>query len=226
MSAVVWRRSFPGNAIELHDVRKLVTALLAGCPVLDDAITCLEELASNAVIHTRSCEDVFVVEVRLARNSVRIAVEDAGGPTVPSLLSPGQEEMLEGGRGLAIVAALSAHMGVEGDTEGRVVWAELRWIAAETTPASAVDYLEQLRDRLQIMGFLARVCPADGRAVAYLRVINPEATSLTEIVYAAQEAEQWHFWWGWAEKIATVDDIEAVSRRIAHVLTPVRRSES
>ncbi|MFJ2034349.1 hypothetical protein [Streptosporangium sp. NPDC087985] len=120
---------------------------------------------------------------------------------------------------------MSAGMGVEGDTEGRVVWAELKRAAEEAAPVSAADHLEELRNRLQVVGFQARVCSAPRRDVASMRVINPEVTSLTEIVYAAQEAGQWHFWWSWAEKIAPVDEIDAVTKRIAHVLTPAGRPE-
>ncbi|MEU8035182.1 ATP-binding protein [Streptosporangium sp. NPDC049078] len=127
MIGVTWRGSFPGDPDQLHDVRRLVGALLAGCPVLDDAIACLAELASNAVVHTKSHGDVFTVEVRLMDGSVRVAVTDAGGPTVPTLPSHVPGEMLESGRGLAIVAALSTQMGTEGDEEGRTVWAELKW---------------------------------------------------------------------------------------------------
>lgn len=132
MIDVTWRRSFPGDPGQLHDVRKLVGALLAECPVLDDAIACLAELASNAVVHTKSRGDLFTVGIRLMDDSVRIAVTDAGGPTVPTLPSPVRGEMLEGGRGLAIVAALSTYMGIEGDEEGRTVWAELKWAAQDS----------------------------------------------------------------------------------------------
>ncbi|MEV0751160.1 ATP-binding protein [Streptosporangium sp. NPDC050280] len=127
MIGVTWRRSFSGDPSQLHDVRRLVGALLTGCPVLDDAIACLAELASNAVVHTKSRGDVFTVEIRLMDGSVRIAVTDTGGPTTPPLPPHVRGEVLESGRGLAIVAALSTYMGAEGDEEGRTVWAELRW---------------------------------------------------------------------------------------------------
>jgi hypothetical protein len=102
----------------------LVRALLSDHPVRDDALVCLSELASNAIEHTESKNSMFTVDVRVLPQSVRIEVRDAGGPNVP-VLRPFNEEPLEGGRGLAIVAALSARMGVEGDEHGRVVWAEL-----------------------------------------------------------------------------------------------------
>lgn len=122
------QRAFPGEARQLQEVRRYVGGLLADYPDRDAVITCVTELASNAIMHTRSGNGgTFVVHLQRSTNELRIAVADAGAPTQPAIRVAQTENLLEGGRGLAIVAALSEQMGVEGDARGRTVWAEFRW---------------------------------------------------------------------------------------------------
>lgn len=124
-----WQRAFPGEARQLHEVRRYVDGLLTDdCPDRDAVIACVAELASNALTHTRSGNGgTFVVHVQRATDALRIAVIDAGAPTAPAIRVAQNEDLLEGGRGLAIVASLSNQMGVEGDERGRTVWAEFYW---------------------------------------------------------------------------------------------------
>ena len=51
---------------------------------------------------------------------VWLEVRDDGGSW-----EPGSDD--DGGRGLGIVAAVSADWGVDGDDRGRTVWARLEW---------------------------------------------------------------------------------------------------
>ncbi|MEV1244494.1 ATP-binding protein [Nonomuraea sp. NPDC049750] len=125
MNGMAWRCDFPGEPVQLHTVRRLAAALLADCPARDDAISCVVELASNAILHTRSAGGVFTVGIWSSRTIARIAVKDAGGSSKPVLRACPGGEMSEGGRGLAIVAALCARLDVTGDETGRVVWADL-----------------------------------------------------------------------------------------------------
>ena len=80
--------------------------LLPPCPARDDLMTVAVELGTNAVRHTAS------------GSGGRVAVYDAG-----SLKSPRVSEnvLSEDGRGLLMVNALSARMGVGGNAQGRVV---------------------------------------------------------------------------------------------------------
>lgn len=89
----------------------------------DDALLVVSELVTNAIIHARSaCR----VDLRLAGEVLDVAVTDFGPgtpePQPPSTTRPG-------GRGLALVSALSTAWGVDpvaadrGD--GKVVWARL-----------------------------------------------------------------------------------------------------
>lgn len=101
-------------------------------------MTCVSELAANAIAHTASgAGGVFTVEVvRPAAGLARIAVTDAGGPCEPVIREAGESDnpfgLPEGGRGLALVAACSSGWGDSdiGEGPGRTVWAEATWPVA------------------------------------------------------------------------------------------------
>jgi len=121
-------RVFPGQPARLAEARVFVAAALAGCPARETLLTCVSELAANAIAHTASgAGGVFAVEVsRPADGRALVAVTDAGGPGEPLVREP--DELAEGGRGLALVAALASswgHHAVPGG--GRTVWAEVTW---------------------------------------------------------------------------------------------------
>ncbi|GAA3609254.1 hypothetical protein GCM10022419_112800 [Nonomuraea rosea] len=145
MNDMAWCCGFPGEPSQLREVRRRVGTLLENCPIRDDVISCMVELAANAITHTKSFGGVFTVGIWLLRARARIAVKDAGGPGEPVVRPSCQEEMAEGGRGLAIVAALSARLGVAGDERGRVVWADLTWGVGDPArpgqPSSAPSWM-------------------------------------------------------------------------------------
>ena len=66
--------------------------------------------------------------------------------------------------------------------------------------AHAATHLTNLQERLQDLGLHARLLTQDEQ-LPRLRVINPEATSLSEVISAAGKEGQWLFWWSWAEPI-------------------------
>lgn len=121
------RRTFPGTPASVREARRFVAELLAGCPARETLTICASELSANAVAHTASGDGgVFTVEVACPRDGVaRVAVTDAGGPTVPAAgpLDP----MAEGGRGLAMVAACTSRWGYADAYPGCTVWAEACW---------------------------------------------------------------------------------------------------
>jgi len=121
-------RVFPGQPAQIAEARAFVAAALAGCPARETLLTCVSELAANAIAHTASgAGGVFAVEVsRPADGRALVAVTDAGGLEEPLVRDP--DELAEGGRGLTLVAALASRWGhhtVPGG--GRTVWAEVTW---------------------------------------------------------------------------------------------------
>ncbi len=112
---------FYGRPDQVSRARREVARYLGGCPAADDAALVVSELATNAVLHSRSRHGVFTVHSELFRTHAQIEVCDAGGTWEPG------DTSTDGGRGLGIVAALAAEWGVDGDARGRTVWARLQW---------------------------------------------------------------------------------------------------
>lgn len=82
-----WHRVFPGDASQVREARRFLAGCLAGCAAADDAITCLSELAANAVLHSNSRlpGGSFTVHAqRDAAGRLRIEVVDQGGPWSPA----------------------------------------------------------------------------------------------------------------------------------------------
>ncbi|MFC7382194.1 ATP-binding protein [Sphaerisporangium rhizosphaerae] len=126
-----YERMFAGCPEAIAEVRRYVETCLTGVPRRDEAVLCASELASNAVRHSASGLDdgKFTVRVSYGGHAwARIEVADAGEPSERPPLSRG----VEGGRGLAIVAAL-ARCGAEpldiDGKQGRLTWCELDWPA-------------------------------------------------------------------------------------------------
>lgn len=121
-------RTFRGEPHQVPLMRDFVGGCLSGRrfphATVDDILVCATELATNAVLHSRSGRPGghFTVEIAIrAGQSVYVAVKDAGGDWT----SPGSamdDYDAEGGRGLLVVAALSADMGITGGTSGRTAW--------------------------------------------------------------------------------------------------------
>jgi anti-sigma regulatory factor (Ser/Thr protein kinase) len=125
-------RSFPGEPRQVARARAFVAAALAGCPAREALLTCVSELAANAVVHTASgAGGTFTVEViRPADGVALVAVTDEGGQGQPAIRA--RERFAEGGRGLELVEACSSRWGYRdaGAAGGRTVWAEATWPVA------------------------------------------------------------------------------------------------
>lgn len=126
------RRVFPGRPDQVAHARRFVGRVLTGCPVADDAVLCVSELASNAIRHTRTGRNgKFQVVVWRGMASVCVAVLDDGSDKTPTP-TPGQAGRLaESGHGLLAVQALAAwwghHTYRDGSTRGTAVWFRLDW---------------------------------------------------------------------------------------------------
>ncbi len=119
------RRVFPGEERQLAALRRWLESLLPDCPARADVICVAVELAGNAVAHTASGHGGrFAVKVTWSGTVVRVAVADGGAPAGPRVIDdPGGEH----GRGLVVVLGLSARTGVQGNQDGRLVWADVPW---------------------------------------------------------------------------------------------------
>ncbi|MEC4018559.1 ATP-binding protein [Streptomyces sp. H27-D2] len=120
------RREFPGTPQCVADVRRYLGRELpaAGCAgVVDEAVLLASELATNAVVHTRSGDPLgsFSVELAITGRTVRVLVHDLGSRRIPQVLG-GTDS---GGRGLWLVHALADDWGTSSDATGRTVWFEL-----------------------------------------------------------------------------------------------------
>ncbi|MCP2336560.1 ATP-binding protein [Actinomadura rupiterrae] len=118
-----WQRAFPGRPDQARQARSFLRALLPAHPSLDDMLLVVDELAANAVQHTRSGEDggVFEVGVLVEAERVVVSVTDQGGPKVPA--DGASDELAESGRGLILVAALADRCRWSGTDRSRTVTA-------------------------------------------------------------------------------------------------------
>jgi serine/threonine-protein kinase RsbW len=116
--------AYPGRPEHISAVRADLRTLLDGCPIADDVLLCASELATNAVLHSRSSlpGSSFTVRGRSRPGDhCIIEVQDHGGPWTLAAGDAGH------GHGLAIVEALADDWGINGDDTGRTVWARFNW---------------------------------------------------------------------------------------------------
>ena len=120
-----WRQVFSGEKRQLGLMRRWLAACLPECPARDDVVSVATELGSNAILHTASGRGGwFAVELTWDQSTARVAVADHGGPAEPHMI---EDPDGEHGRGLLLVRGLSARTGVNGNEQGRTVWAEIAW---------------------------------------------------------------------------------------------------
>ncbi len=73
-------QAFPGSPEQVGNVRRAIRFYLGSCPASDDVTLAVSELATNAIVHSRSGRGgTFVVRAELHPAWVWIEVEDAGG---------------------------------------------------------------------------------------------------------------------------------------------------
>ncbi len=87
----------------------------------------------------------------------------------------------------------------------------------------AMAYLKDLADELDARGLVARVIRT-GSGVAFIRVVNPLATTMRENVTCAPSPaglHDWYYWWSWGECMHRVDDPAGAAAKVARVLDTV-----
>ncbi|OLT24468.1 hypothetical protein BJF83_24130 [Nocardiopsis sp. CNR-923] len=119
---------FPGQVDEVAKARSFVRALLEGHPTAEDAELVVSELATNALLHTRSRghRGMFTVRVRDFGDRVRISVVDYGSDDETPHIDPsGSCGTSIHGRGLFLVDQLAKEWGAVPEPVGTCVWADL-----------------------------------------------------------------------------------------------------
>ena len=117
----VVRHEIDPDGRAVADARLILYELLRdrGDLIADDVLLATNELVTNVVRHTGS-GGVLRVWDRGPGAPFRVEVEDAD-PTIPVISAQPHDN---GGRGLAIVQAVSTGWGVVPLPQGKIVWAE------------------------------------------------------------------------------------------------------
>jgi anti-sigma regulatory factor (Ser/Thr protein kinase) len=106
-----------------HFVRSAMEELGSSRETADAAELICGELAANAVRHAHSA---FTVRVSCGRQGIRVAVGDEAPEPTEHVSHSGEGPYpVVGARGLGIVSALAAHWGVDDQTRGKIVWADV-----------------------------------------------------------------------------------------------------
>jgi anti-sigma regulatory factor (Ser/Thr protein kinase) len=116
--------TYLGTTEQIRAVRADLRGLLGDCPMADDVILCVSELAANAAIHSRSGlpDGIFTVRATISPGHYAwVEVEDSGGPWAPAISDPTRRH------GLDIVRALASDWGIDGDNTVRTIWARFGW---------------------------------------------------------------------------------------------------
>ncbi|MET8285824.1 ATP-binding protein [Streptomyces sp. NPDC048448] len=142
----------------IGQVRRIVSAQLRYWhldPLIDRAALGVTELLTNVHLHAQP-DKVCTVEIELLLDRLTVSVHDHD-PRLPELRDAGPTAT--GGRGLAMVAAVSESWGVRPDGEsGKVVWFSL----PAPSPAVAAPVLAPY-DTLREPTLRHAVDPLDGR---------------------------------------------------------------
>lgn len=125
--AVTFERAYAGTMSQPGRVRADLAQFAAGFSEGDSLLLLASELATNAILHSRSGHPnrEFTVRATLYLGDyVWVEVADAGGPWTPD------KKDAEHGRGLAVVAGIAGdgNWGIEGDASSRVAWFRLNWL--------------------------------------------------------------------------------------------------
>lgn len=115
-----WERTYPGRKDQAREVRAAVRGVLGGCPMADDVILLISELAGNAVCYSDSSLPGGTFTVRVADfpgDYVYAEVEDQGSDWHGDLARSAKHP-----HGLYLVRQLAATCGVDCCRRVRIVW--------------------------------------------------------------------------------------------------------
>ncbi|MFG3287844.1 ATP-binding protein [Streptomyces sp. NPDC048179] len=121
-----WRHEFTAHPKEIAQLRRMLRLrlILWGlCDHVDAAQICVSELATNVIQHVGEGTPA-TLRMELNGPRLRLEVEDPDSRSLPTLLAA--SDVLESGRGMALVDAVTDHRwGVILHGGAKVVWCEL-----------------------------------------------------------------------------------------------------
>src|SRR6266566_223460 len=101
----------PGRPEAASGARDFAAKALAGYPAADDAVLCLDELFTNALLHSRAGLPGGTIEIRLTVTAASVLAEVVDeGPLGPPV-AVSRDPFAERGRGLLLVDALTKAWG-------------------------------------------------------------------------------------------------------------------
>ncbi|WP_169983256.1 MULTISPECIES: ATP-binding protein [unclassified Microbispora] len=116
-----------GGRDQVGRARRLVSAALGrDHPRHDDCVLLTSEIATNAVVHSRSGNGgTFTVTVSCLPDRVRVCVEDDGSAGPPCAGHPLPNGSSQGGRGLPLLDLLADRWGLVREGGRNEVWFEI-----------------------------------------------------------------------------------------------------
>jgi hypothetical protein len=121
--ARTWEATYPGTADQVRHVRAGLRPLLRGCPLADDVLTLISELAANAVTHSDSRQPGGTFTVRLRHHPgshIRAEVQDQGSTWHGNLTRSAQPP-----HGLYLLLTLATRCGTRHRPGSRTAWFRL-----------------------------------------------------------------------------------------------------
>lgn len=122
-----WEYTYPGTDKQVGYVRAALRPLLRDCPIADDVILVMSELAANAVRHSASREPGGTFTARLLHvpgDYILGEIEDGGSSWDGNLVGSARDAS-----GLLVVLNLASACGVVQDGQKRVVWFRIHYPA-------------------------------------------------------------------------------------------------
>lgn len=125
-------RTYPGRIDQGQPVRAALRSFLDECPVADEVITVLWELAANACLHSNSGRPggQFAFTVHdFTGDYVYAEVRDQGSPWDADLSQPAERP-----HGLYLMQQLATTYGAAGGRRGWIIWFTMNYPAATPVP--------------------------------------------------------------------------------------------
>ncbi|MGV9696369.1 ATP-binding protein [Streptomyces sp. NPDC003470] len=125
MTQPSWVVEFAALEEEVAVLRRMVRAQLAAWglrDLVDEAQLCVSELVANVITHV-GVGTPTTLAVQLNGTCLRIEVHDPDTRALPTLVAADFES--EGGRGMALVGAITDRWGVQLGADRKVTWCEI-----------------------------------------------------------------------------------------------------